>query len=286
MSNDFERQLRERFAEHAASAPEPADLVDRILGDTTRAPDERPVRGWTSARWWAPAAAAAAVVAIASGVYAASQQRHPGADHPAVLSTPRAPNSATAGAATPTTPPPGPPQRRTSGSAPTSHSSIGVATQTPGGPPPSATGHPPTTSASPSATSCRTSALKLIPGLNQGFAGGQGQTFYLQNTGDTACTMYGYPGVAMLDSAGRVIQRPAARSDGQPRPSLVSLKPGQRAQFVLMTVDGGIPGSGCTSSWITARTIQVYPPNETTPIRMPSRFGACNLQVRAVSAAQ
>ena len=64
----------------------------------------------------------------------------------------------------------------------------------------------------------------------------------------------------------------------------VQLKPGQRAKFVVRSVDASIAGSGCSTSWKTAQ-VQVYPPNQTISIRQPSTISACDLSVGPVSAA-
>jgi hypothetical protein len=94
--------------------------------------------------------------------------------------------------------------------------------------------------------------------------------------------MVGYPGFSLLSANGSIIQRPATRNRTAYNP--VQLQPGQRAQFVVRTVDGSIPGTGCSTSWKTAE-VQVYPPNQTTPIRQPSAIAACDLTVGPVSTA-
>jgi hypothetical protein len=93
--------------------------------------------------------------------------------------------------------------------------------------------------------------------------------------------MVGYPGFALLFAGGSVIQHPATRDGTAYSP--VQLKPGQRAKFVVRTIDGSIPGTGCSTRWKTAEA-QVYPPNQTTPIRQPSTIAACELSVGPVSA--
>jgi hypothetical protein len=93
--------------------------------------------------------------------------------------------------------------------------------------------------------------------------------------------MIGYPGFSLLFANGSVIQHPATRNRMAYSP--VQLKAGQRAQFVVRSVDGSIPGTGCSTSWKTAQ-VQVYPPNQTTSIRQPSTIAACDLTVGPVSA--
>jgi hypothetical protein len=135
--------------------------------------------------------------------------------------------------------------------------------------------------ASPASRTCLTSHLSLS------FAGGQGAagTAYLRyrftNTGSTACTMIGYPGVAILDRLGRVVQHPATRGAFQPAPvRLVILGPGRAAQFLLNSTDT-IPGPGCPHAY-TGVMLQVIPPNQRTPIRQPYRGTFCDLRVGPV----
>src|ERR1035438_4051973 len=156
----------------------------------------------------------------------------------------------------------------------------------------------PTTSAKTVVATCQTQHLLLTQGLVDGTAGSWYITYYLQNHGPSTCSMVGYPGYSLLFSNGSVIQRPATRNGtalglgvvGLVHPpsgglaySPVQLGPGDRAKFVVRTVDGSIPATGCSTSWKTAE-VQVYPPNQTTAIREPSSIAACDLSVGPVSA--
>jgi|GEM_PF-1882873 Protein of unknown function (DUF4232) len=140
----------------------------------------------------------------------------------------------------------------------------------------------PSTGANKSVATCQTQHLTLTQGRVGAATGITYVTYYLQNHGPSTCSMVGYPGVSLLFANGSVIQRPAARDRTAYSP--VRLQPGQRAQFVLRTVDASIPGTGCSSSWKTA-AVQVYPPNQTTSIRQSSTIGACDLTVGPVLAA-
>ncbi len=57
-------------------------------------------------------------------------------------------------------------------------------------------------------------------------------TYALTNAGASTCTMFGYPGVAILDAGGQIVQHPAQRGGIQaPTPvKLVTLAPGRRAR--------------------------------------------------------
>jgi hypothetical protein len=138
-----------------------------------------------------------------------------------------------------------------------------------------------TTSANKSVATCQTQHLTLTQGRVGVATGSTYVTYYLQNHGSSTCSMLGYPGVSLLFANGSVIQHPATRDRTAYSP--VQLKPGQRAQFVVRTVDGSIPGTGCSTSWKTA-AVRVYPPNQTTSIQQPSTIAACDLTVGPVSA--
>src|SRR5664280_2096971 len=140
----------------------------------------------------------------------------------------------------------------------------------------------PTSSANTSVASCQTRYLWLTQGRVGAAAGSTYVTYYLKNHGQSTCSMVGYPGFSLLFANGSVIQHPATRNSTADSP--VQLQPGQRAQFVVRTVDGSIPGTGCSTSWRTAE-VQVYPPSQTAPIREPSTIAACDLTVGPLSAA-
>ena len=105
--------------------------------------------------------------------------------------------------------------------------------------------------------------------------------YRLTNRASTACVMVGYPGVAILDASGGIVQHPAAR---RPDPStpvrVVTLRPGSAAKFLLTSSDV-VPSPGCQHAW-KGKTLQVIPPNTRTALRQPYRREFCNLRVGAV----
>ena len=143
-------------------------------------------------------------------------------------------------------------------------------------PSPTETAAAPTTPATPE---CTTARLNLIQGPVEGAAGSTYVTYFFENTGQDACVLDGYPGVALLRANGSIIQHPADKS-GVPS-SPVQVAPGHKAQFVLRTSDPGV-NTECSYAWKTAQ-IQVYPPDQTEPIRQPSDIQACNLVVEPVA---
>ncbi len=145
----------------------------------------------------------------------------------------------------------------------------------------------PTSTARPTGTpaaglpTCRTQQLSLAQGRADGTAGSFYVTYYLSNRGPGTCSTVGFPGFSYLFADGSIIQRPANRT--AQAPLTVTLQPGQRASFVVRTLDGSIPGTGCSTSWKTAE-VQVYPPDQTVPLRQPSSIAACDPTVGPVAA--
>jgi hypothetical protein len=139
-----------------------------------------------------------------------------------------------------------------------------------------------TSSSSTAGSVCRTPNLKLSFVSGQGAAGTAYMTYALTNTGSSTCTMSGYPGVAMLNASGSIVQHPAQRGVPTPTPvKLVSLAAGQRATFIVTSSDV-IPSPGCQHAW-TAATLQVFPPNQRAALLLPHHAQFCNLHVGAVT---
>lgn len=147
-----------------------------------------------------------------------------------------------------------------------------------------------TSSSTPTTTApggrCRTADLTLGAGIGSGALGRIVTDYYFANVGKTSCALTGYPGFAVLDAAGNVVQRPAVRAAGpgttQAQPvRTVTLGPGQLALFVVADVDN-VPNPDCPQQFPEGTTLQVYPPGETTPIRKAWSGGICDLEVGPV----
>jgi len=96
--------------------------------------------------------------------------------------------------------------------------------------------------------------------------------------------MIGYPRVAVLNEHGQIVQHPATRGAVLPAPlRLVTLKPGQRAQFLVNSTDT-VPSPGCPRSYRGAR-LRVFPPDQATPILDPFKVAFCDLRVGPVEPA-
>jgi hypothetical protein len=109
-----------------------------------------------------------------------------------------------------------------------------------------------------------------------------GHTFYefqFSNIGRSTCTLYGYPGVSQLNSAGHQIGLPASHYGSRVS---VTLAPGATAHVVLVVVDA----SAVCSNPIPATQIKVYPPgqfhSQSVPLATQVCLGRSVLQVDSV----
>ena len=122
-----------------------------------------------------------------------------------------------------------------------------------------------TTSTAPGISECLNGSLTLTLGSPNGTAGATHYGLTFKNTGTSACTMYGYPGVSFLDSGGNQIGAAAQQEGG----SLVTvtLAAGGNAYASIAVTDPGIPP--CTGPG-TAAQVRVYPPGQTQAALVPA----------------
>jgi hypothetical protein len=137
-------------------------------------------------------------------------------------------------------------------------------------PQPSSTTTTPTSSGS--VTSCSTGQLTLSFQTKEPAGGIQPGLVILTNSGLTACTVAGYPGVSFLDSASQPVGFAATRTSANG--SLVTLQSGQQASSYLQVEE-----NACGSQPPAAAFLQVYPPNQTTALTIPANLDACTSQV-------
>jgi Protein of unknown function (DUF4232) len=151
-----------------------------------------------------------------------------------------------------------------------------------------ATGAPSAASApSPTpATGTGTAAAAAGPGpcvssdlqASLGQSGGAAGTFYhlvvLTNTSDSACTLYGYPGVSFVTGqGGSIIGAPAVRNPLLPD-TLVTLPSGGAASALLGVTDTGVlTPSACRPG--TADWLQIYPPGDLGAVFVQLSSGVC-----------
>jgi len=132
------------------------------------------------------------------------------------------------------------------------------------------------------AAPCPTSSLGLKPGLSQGAAGSVYQVLDFTNISNVTCTLYGYPGVALAGGQPVAQVGLAAGEDPTTPRKLVTLAPGQVANALLRIVDAlNFPASKCGP--VTTQWLQVYPPNQTTPIYLAYKTTGCSKAVRTLT---
>jgi hypothetical protein len=121
---------------------------------------------------------------------------------------------------------------------------------------------------------CGTAALTAWLGIpGDGFAGGVNYQLELSNTSGHACSLYGYPGVSALGSAGHQLGSAAGRDHAKPS-RLVTLTPGATAHSVVQITDVSVfTPSACGRT--TAVALRVYPPGATRSLQVPFTFQAC-----------
>jgi Protein of unknown function (DUF4232) len=129
---------------------------------------------------------------------------------------------------------------------------------------------------------CPTRSLALKPGLAQGAAGSTYQVIDFTNISNVSCTLYGYPGVSLAGGKPVTQVGPGAAEDPSTPRKLVTLAPGQVANALLRIVDAlNYPPSKCGP--VKTQWIQVYPPNQTTPVYVAYNTTACSKPVKILT---
>ena len=161
-------------------------------------------------------------------------------------------------------------------------------TVTPSAPASTAPASPSTAAASPgaggtgAAAACPTRSLSVKPGLSQGAAGSIYQVLDFSNISNATCTLYGFPGVSLAGgSPVKQIGLAAAEDHSSPR-VLVTLAPGAVANALLRIVQAAnFPASRCDLK--NAAYLQIYPPNQTTPVYLKYKAQACAKPVQTLT---
>lgn len=119
----------------------------------------------------------------------------------------------------------------------------------------------PTVTVTPTPTGpgqCSTADIKLTIGQANGAAGTVFYPVQFTNTSTSACTLYGFPGVAFVTKpGGNVIGAPAGRNAAERH--LITLGPGQTAHANLAVSDVLIENN-CRQHQVPVKWLQVYPP--------------------------
>jgi hypothetical protein len=149
--------------------------------------------------------------------------------------------------------------------APATSAAAPPASQAPAGPPP-----------------CPTRSLQAKVGIGQGTAGSTYTVLDFTNISNVTCTLYGYPGVSL--AGGQPVTQIGLAASENPTPprQLVTLAPGAVANALLRIVHAGnYPASTCGP--VTATWLQIYPPNQTTPIYLKYSSLTCSKHVQILT---
>jgi len=145
--------------------------------------------------------------------------------------------------------------------------------------PPSPTAAPPPPTGAPAGTGrCLAPGLRLDAGDIGAAAGNRYLSISFTNTSGSACWLYGFPGMLMLDASGRAMPTRVVRAgpamfatiDATPR--VVTLGQGASAPFFLHY---GVVPSGSETSCPESSQVLVTPPDETRQLRTDLRIAPC-----------
>jgi hypothetical protein len=130
-------------------------------------------------------------------------------------------------------------------------------------------------------TRCHTSQLTAAFGDQGGAAGTILGYIRLSNTGGVTCTLYGYIGMGLLDSAKHPLPSTVVRGGGmgsekQLPKTLVTLAPGQVAHVQYSFSD--VP-SGTATSCPASTYVQITPPDETDYLLVTEHLAPCQGQI-------
>jgi hypothetical protein len=121
---------------------------------------------------------------------------------------------------------------------------------------------------------CATRDLQAKAGVAQGAAGSLYQVIDFTNISNATCTMYGYPGVSLAAGTPVAQVGMAASRSTIAGPTVVTLAPGQTANALLRITQAlNYPSATCSPTKTTY--LQIYPPNQTTPIYLAYSSTGC-----------
>jgi hypothetical protein len=145
-----------------------------------------------------------------------------------------------------------------------------------------------TTAASSGTPACTSADLQASLGGGAGAGMSQNHTgLQLRNTGSSACTLYGYPGVSWVRGASGIQTGAAAvrQADPSGTETTVTLAPGALASAPLDIVDAAvIPPSECKP--VAVRGLRIYPPGQKAALflSLPTAaggYGECSLATKS-----
>lgn len=129
---------------------------------------------------------------------------------------------------------------------------------------------------------CATRDLSAKVGQSQGTAGSTYVNILFTNISQSTCTVYGFPGVSLAGGTPVTQIGLAATESTTATRQLVTLAPGAVGNAQLQIVDAGnYPSSSCAP--VTATYLQIYPPNQTTPIYLAFSSQTCSKPVQTLT---
>jgi hypothetical protein len=121
---------------------------------------------------------------------------------------------------------------------------------------------------------CRSAQLQLRTGRTEGATGHRYVTYGLRNRSGAACTMFGYPGVQLLDADGRALRTVLRHGELGTGPARrVLLRPGGWGFFVVE--EGVIPYDTDPQPCPAAASIAVTPPQQRQALTAPTALAPC-----------
>jgi Protein of unknown function (DUF4232) len=145
-----------------------------------------------------------------------------------------------------------------------------------------------TTTVSSGVPACTSAQLQASLGGGAGAGMSQNHTgLQLRNTGSSACTLYGFPGVSWVRGASGLQTGAAAVRQADPNGTekTVTLAPGALASAPLDIVDAAvIPPPECKP--VPVRGLRIYPPGQRAALFLPlptatGGYGECSLTTKA-----
>lgn len=133
-----------------------------------------------------------------------------------------------------------------------------------------------TTTAVAGSTSCAAAALSGTIAGSSGAAGTIETTVGLRNTGATACTLGGYPGLLLLDAAGTALPTTVVRKGSYSftamSPTTVSVSPDASVYFNIGYSDVPV---GSETSCPSSATVEITPPNAFDHLEVAATLSPC-----------
>lgn len=122
---------------------------------------------------------------------------------------------------------------------------------------------------------CKVSELSATAANPQGAMGSIGQEITLQNMSRSTCTLFGYPGLALLGANGQALPTTVQRGPSvvvqAQAPARVTVAPGHYASFVIGYADAtGYGNQVCP----TSVNVEVTPPNDFHYLVIPDKVSA------------